>query len=97
MALLEPGGGMIMTRMKPGGKSSARLWRTVAALWLTGLVAQGCRGETESTTEQAATTLPTENIINASFGCISDRTPVDRFFVGNLNGDVEATVAVSEV
>lgn len=97
MALLEPGGGMIMTRMKPGGKSSARLLRTVAALWLTGLAAQGCRGETESTTEQAATTLPTENIINARFDCISDLTPVDRFFVGNLNSDFEATVAALEV
>ena len=30
-----------------------------------------------------------------SFGCIRDLEPVDRFFVGNLDGDLDATLAVA--
>ena len=36
-----------------------------------------------------------KNINDDTFGCISDLTSVERFFVGNLVGDVEATVAVA--
>ncbi len=36
-----------------------------------------------------------KNINAETFGCISDLESVDRFFVGNLLGDVEATVAVA--
>lgn len=47
--------------------------------------------------EQAEDTpaLATETISDATFGCIRDLEPVDRFFVGNLNGDLEATLAVA--
>lgn len=84
-----------MTQKQAKGKSSARLLRAVAALWLTGLVTQGCSAEPEAAKEETVASLPTENITDASFGCISDLTAVDRFFVGNLNGDLDATVAVA--
>jgi hypothetical protein len=35
-------------------------------------------------------------VSEASFGCIRDMTPVRGFFVGNLLGDVAATVAVAQ-
>lgn len=84
-----------MMQKRSQGKSSARLLRATAALLLAGLVTQGCSGEPEAANEDAVAALPTENITDASFGCISDLTPVDRFFVGNLNGDLDATVAVA--
>ena len=37
----------------------------------------------------------TETMTAASFGCIRDLTQVDRFFVGNLDGNLEETVAVA--
>lgn len=80
------------------GKSSTRLLRAAAILLLAGLTTQGCSGsgsEPEATDEESAATLPTQNITAASFGCISDLTAVDRFFVGNLNGDLDATIAVA--
>lgn len=43
----------------------------------------------------AAPVLASEAITDASFDCISKLTAVDRFFVGNLNGDLEATLAVA--
>ena len=43
----------------------------------------------------AVSTLASDNITEASFGCIRDLTQVDRFFVGNLDGDLDATVAVA--
>jgi|TARA_R100001244_G_scaffold47550_1_gene42247 hypothetical protein len=84
-----------MMQKRSQGKSSARLLRATAALLLAGLVTQGCSGEPEAANEDAVAALPTENITDASFGCISDLTPVDRFFVGNLNGDLDATIAVA--
>ena len=39
--------------------------------------------------------LASDSITEKSFGCIRDLTPVDRFFVGNLDGDLEATLAVA--
>jgi hypothetical protein len=84
-----------MGRFQSKRKSSVRLLRAAAALLLAGLVTQGCSGEPEAANEETATLLPTQNITAASFGCISDLTAVDRFFVGNLNGDLEATVAVA--
>lgn len=84
-----------MAQNESEGKSSTRLLRAAAALLLAGLVTQGCSGEPEAAKEETVATLPTQNITEASFGCISDLTPVDRFFVGNLNGDLDATVAVA--
>jgi len=84
-----------MAHIRSEGKPFTRLLRAAAALALAGLVTQGCSGEPEASKEEAVTALPTENITEASFGCISDLTAVDRFFVGNLNGDLDATVAVA--
>jgi len=84
-----------MGRFQSKRKSSIRMLRAAAALLLAGLVTQGCSAEPEAANEETATLLPTQNIAAASFGCISDLTAVDRFFVGNLNGDLEATVAVA--
>jgi hypothetical protein len=84
-----------MGRFQSKRKSSIRLLRAAAALLLAGLVTQGCSAEPEAANEETATLLPTQNITAASFGCISDLTAVDRFYVGNLNGDLEATVAVA--
>ena len=84
-----------MAHIRSEGKPFTRLLRAAAALALAGLVTQGCSGEPEAAKEEAVTALPTENITEASFGCISDLTAVDRFFVGNLNGDLDATVAVA--
>jgi len=84
-----------MAHIRSKGKPFTRLLRAAAALALAGLVTQGCSGEPEASKEEAVTALPTENITEASFGCISDLTAVDRFFVGNLNGDLDATVAVA--
>lgn len=44
----------------------------------------------------SALTAAEELVVDAqSFGCIRDLTPVRGFFVGNLQGDIEQTVAVS--
>jgi len=61
---------------------------TTAAL---ALALAACSGPDE---EPAA--LATDTITDATFGCISELTPVDRFFVGNLEGDLEATLAVAQ-
>lgn len=45
--------------------------------------------------EQAAEQLASDAITDATFGCIRDMTAVDRFFVANLDGDLEATIAVA--
>ncbi|WP_373490221.1 hypothetical protein [Parasphingorhabdus sp.] len=87
-----------MGHIQSEGKSSRRLVRAAAILLLAGLVTQGCGGsgaEPEAAEAESAISLPTENITAASFGCISDLTAVDRFFVGNLNGDIDATIAVA--
>ncbi len=75
---------------------------TLAASLLITVFCQSCsKSEPQNASEQEeaatkATPIPSENITAASFGCISDLTPVDRFFVGNLNGNLEATVAVAK-
>ncbi|MEJ6595988.1 hypothetical protein [Parasphingorhabdus sp.] len=84
-----------MGRFQSKRKSSIRLLRAAAALLLAGPVTQGCSGEPEAASEETAALLPTQNITAASFGCISDLTAVDRFYVGNLNGDLKSTVAVA--
>jgi hypothetical protein len=74
----------------------------LAAMLLVTIFCQSCNNpETQDAaaleqTVTAETPIPSENITAASFGCISDLTPVDRFFVGNLNGNLEATVAVAK-
>jgi hypothetical protein len=41
--------------------------------------------------------MPTKNVVvtDASFGCIRDLTPVRGFYVGNLLGDLDATLAAA--
>ena len=75
---------------------------TLAASLLISVFCQSCsksEPQNASAQEETATKdtpIPSENITAASFGCISDLTPVDRFFVGNLNGNLEATGAVAK-
>ncbi|WP_427968888.1 hypothetical protein [Altererythrobacter sp.] len=62
------------------------------------LMLSGC-GEPasdEADATAASTTLASENLNADSFGCISELTAVGRFFVGNLNGDLDATLAVAQ-
>lgn len=51
----------------------------------------------EAASETAAAAAAPEVVVTeASFSCIRDMTPVRGFFVDNLLGDLEATVAVAE-
>lgn len=67
--------------------------RTSALSLALALTLSACAQPKEDTPEAAVSA--TENLTAASFGCIRDLTQVDRFFVGNLDGDLEATVAVA--
>lgn len=71
----------------------ASISRGATATLALALALSACSGAEEQTAE--APTLATENITDATFGCIRDLEPVDRFFVGNLEGDLEATLAVA--
>jgi len=44
----------------------------------------------------AAGAEATADISAASFGCIRDMTPVRGFYVDNLDGDLDATIAIAE-
>lgn len=44
----------------------------------------------------AKTSPQTRQITQADFGCMRDLTPVGRFYVGNLAGNVEETVRVAQ-
>lgn len=68
----------------------ASITRGAASLTLALALAIAACGEPDE-----APGLTTENITDASFSCIRDLEPVDRFFVGNLEGDLEATLAVA--
>ncbi len=55
-----------------------------------------CGGGAEQDTDSNAGEARKSDFITASsFGCIRDLEPVDRFFVGNLDGDIDATLAVA--
>ncbi|MFZ9396189.1 MAG: hypothetical protein ACO25F_09045 [Erythrobacter sp.] len=64
------------------------------ALAVTLTLALGACAKPAEQAEEAAK-LASDSITEASFGCIRDLTAVDRFFVGNLDGDLEATLAVA--
>ncbi len=67
-----------MGRIESKGKLPGRLLGVAPALLLAGLVAQGGSGsvsQSEATREESAALLPTQNISEASFGCISCRQP----------------------
>jgi len=85
--------------------SGLRKTSTIAAVVALALAVSGCGqgkdAEPEAETVEAGTEtgnpeLASDNITDASFGCISDLTKVDRFFVGNLDGHLDATVKVAE-
>ena len=61
----------------------------VAAIALAGCGGQSNEDETTSTARKS------DFITANSFGCIRDLEAVDRFFVGNLDGDLEGTLAVA--
>ncbi|TNE47875.1 MAG: hypothetical protein EP341_09040 [Sphingomonadales bacterium] len=60
---------------------------------MTALALSACAQPAEEAAEAAK--LASDSISAATFGCIRDLEPVDRFFVGNLDGDIEATLAVA--
>jgi hypothetical protein len=67
-----------MGRIQSKRNSSTRLFRMAAILLLAGLATQGCSGSgPEPANEETVVALPP--ITEASFGCISDLTAVDRF------------------
>ena len=68
--------------------------RFFAAMLVASGLAAACAQEGDEVVETAAAPAPLE-ISEASFGCIQDLTAVRGFFVGNLLGDVEATVAAA--
>jgi len=51
---------------------------------------------TANASVETATLVPAVVVTEASFRCIRDLTPVRNFFVGNLLGDLDATVAVAQ-
>lgn len=61
-------------------------------------LAAACAGQPGPETQARATQAPakTLSITEASFGCIRDLKPVRGFYVGNLLGNVEATLAVAK-
>ena len=69
------------------------LVRAAALSSITALALSACAQPAEEAAE--ATKLASDSISAATFGCIRDLEPVDRFFVGNLDGDLEATLAVA--
>lgn len=69
------------------------LVRAAALSSITALALSACAQPAEDAAE--ATKLASDSISAATFGCIRDLEPVDRFFVGNLDGDLEATLAVA--
>ncbi|MCB2087364.1 MAG: hypothetical protein R3E18_13170 [Sphingomonadaceae bacterium] len=62
-----------------------------AALLLT-----GCGEKPGDSKESQTPAFSSEAITADSFGCISDLTAVDRYFVGNLAGDLDGTIAVAK-
>ena len=71
-----------------------RILTNVAFVSTAALALSACAEPAEQEAEEIAP-LATEQITEASFGCIRDLVQVDRFFVGNLEGDLDATVAVA--
>ena len=65
--------------------------RTGIALGL-GLALSSCGGQA---TKEESKPLASDNITAASFGCIRDMEQVGRFFVANLDGALDATLAVA--
>ena len=67
----------------------------LAAAAALGVLAAACSPQAEDAAEAAAVEVAPLEISAESFGCIQDLTAVRGFFVGNLLGDVEATLAAA--
>lgn len=57
---------------------------------------EGARADNTTADGATAASQPVVDVTEASFRCIRDMTPVRGFFVDNLLGDLDATVAVAE-
>ncbi len=74
--------------MRAGSK--LRLVQLFAGALAVGALLAGCaRSAPEPSPDALA------NITDASFGCMRDMTQVDRFYVSNMLGDLDATLAVA--
>lgn len=85
--------------MRKQGLIGARLRAAALAGALAALA--GCSGPAPAAKTEAppaaATAQPTAlSISAATFGCIRDMTPVGRFYVGSLTGQLDAAVAVAQ-
>jgi hypothetical protein len=88
-----------------GLMNAGKLFRFILVLLITAGI-QGCdnpdsvvMGTAVAQTEEApepAADVPELDIDESSFKCLDEMTPVRHFFVDNLLGDLEATVAVAE-
>jgi len=69
----------------------------ILTLGVAALALASCGGQSSEGDDSGASGGPrNSDLISAnSFGCIRDMTAVDRFFVANLDGDLEATLAVA--
>lgn len=65
------------------------------ALAATTALALGACAESSDQNAEDAPALASDSISDSTFGCIRDLTAVDRFFVGNLDGNLDATLAVA--
>lgn len=70
--------------------------RIKSLITLSAAIALASCGGTATDEDGAASAPLASDLISANtFGCIRDLEPVDRFFVGNLDGNLEATLAVA--
>lgn len=68
----------------------------LAAIWIIGLIGSTTSYAAEEQTTTATQATPTVVNINAdSFSCIREMTPVRHFYVDNLIGDIEGTLAAA--
>lgn len=59
------------------------------------LASCGSGASNDDDTSSASAARKSDFITASTFGCIRDLEAVDRFFVGNLDGDLEGTLAVA--
>jgi hypothetical protein len=69
--------------------------KSLAILTAGAIALASCGGAATDEDGAASAPLASDMISANTFGCIRDLEPVDRFFVGNLDGDLEATLAIA--
>jgi hypothetical protein len=70
-----------------------RVWMAAAAIAASAALAGA--GALAQQVAPAAAVVPKVDVTDASFGCIRKLEPVRGFYVGNLNGDLAATLAAA--